>query len=179
MYRDARNSDFGLPLLTAPRARRPSYLAEQQQPSRPIARSCQKVLHTLFELIASARAWSSRAGRGATGSRLAAGFRVGNRSCGRHGLPSTAQRAGMGTTRRRSPSPMEEERGCAPISPQGVLHTDGGTQDRVRSSHPPPSGATPGSRDINPMSQDARLVAGSFVRRGALRGPTPAMSRRG
>ena len=55
----------------------------------------------------------------------------------------------------------------------------GCVQNRIRSSPPPPDGAAPGSRDLSPMSQDSRLAAGSFDRRGALGGTTPAMNRHG
>ena len=192
---------------------------------------------TLSQLVASARAWSNRAEGGATGSRLAAGSQEGKRLCGSSSLPSTAQCAGRGTTQPRSPSSIEEERRCAPISPNGArsrhavrltgsvgwdrgrsptpfratrsrggetvptdngrasgglshpparsqhggraLTAGGGAQNRVGSSRPLPPGAALGFRDLNPMSQDARLAAGSFVRRGALGGTTPARSQHG
>lgn len=42
---------------------------------------------------------------------MASGPQVGNTLCGRHFLPSTSQRTGRGTKRRRSPSPVEVEGG--------------------------------------------------------------------
>ena len=83
---------------------------------------------------------------GATGSRLAAGSQDGNRLCGSNGLPSTAQCAGRGTTRPRSPSSMEEERRCTPISPHGARPRHAfrltGSVGRDRGRSPTPSRAT-------------------------------------
>ena len=45
---------------------------------------------------------------------------------------------------------------------------------KIRSSPPLPEGAAPGSWELNPMTQDARLAAGGFVHRRALAGTTPA-----
>ena len=168
---------------------------------------------------------------------MAAGSQEENRLCGSSSLPSTAQCAGRGTTRPRSPSSIEEKRRCAPISPNGArsrhvvrltgsvgwdrersptlsratrsrggetvptdngrasgglshpparskhggraLTAGGGAQNRVRSSRPLPPGAAPGSRALNPTSQDARLAAGSFVWRRAVREPALARSQHG
>ena len=60
-----------------------------------------------------------------------------------------------------------------------ALTAGGGAQNRVGSSRPLPPGAALGFRDLNPMSQDARLAAGSFVQRGALGGTTRARSQHG
>ena len=101
---------------------------------------------TLSQLIASDRAWSNRTEGGVTDSRLAAGSQEGNRRSGSSSLPSTAQCAGRGTTRPRSPSSIKEERRCAPTSPNGarsrhvVRLTDRVGWDRGRS--PTPSRAT-------------------------------------
>ena len=69
--------------------------------------------------------------------------------------------------------PARSQQGCR------ANLTGDGVQNRVRSSPPLPEGAAPGSRDLNPMSQDARLAAGSLVRRGALGGTTPARIQHG
>ena len=66
---------------------------------------------TLSETIANARAWSNRAEARVAGAQLVSGPQVVNGLGGRHCLPSTRQRAGRGTTRRRSPSPVEVEDG--------------------------------------------------------------------
>ena len=148
----------------------PAVQAHRPQPSEDVV--------TLSRLTASARAWSNRTEGGATRSRLVliVDSQVGKRLCGSQGLPSTAQCAGRGTIRRRSPSPMEEEIGCGTVAPHGVLLACDGAQNWARSSCPFPPSAAPGSRYSNPMSRDARLKPGSFVRRGDLRGPTPARS---
>ena len=61
----------------------------------------------------------------------------------------------------------------------GGLVTGGGAQNRVRSSRSLPPGAAPGSRALNPTSQDSRLAAGSFVWRGAVRESVLARSQHG
>ena len=69
--------------------------------------------------------------------------------------------------------PARSQQGCR------ANLTGGGVQNRVRSSPSLPEGAAPGSRDLNPMSQDARLAKGSLFRRGALGGTTPVRSQHG
>ena len=86
----------------------------------------------------------------------------------RRGSSSFALRGLLGGSR-----PARSQQGCC------ANLTGSSVQNRVRSSPPLPAGAAPGSRDLNPMSQDARLAAGSFVRRGALSGFTPARSQHG
>ena len=71
---------------------------------------------TLSEITANARAWSNRAEARVTGAQLVSIPQVVNGLGGRHCLPSTCQRAGIGTTRRRSPSPMKVEGGHIHIS---------------------------------------------------------------
>ena len=60
-----------------------------------------------------------------------------------------------------------------------ALLGDSSAQSGVRSPPPLPPGATRGARDLNPMSQGARLPPGSFVRRGGLSGPTLARMQQG
>ena len=75
---------------------------------------------TLSEIIANARAWSNRAEARVAGAQLVAGPQVVNGLGGRHCLPNTCQSAGRGTTRRRSPSPMEVEGGHIHSSQRGT-----------------------------------------------------------
>ena len=71
---------------------------------------------TLSETIANVRAWSNRAEARVAVAQLVPGPQVVNGLGERHCLPSTCQRAGGGTTWRRSPSPMEVEGGHIHIS---------------------------------------------------------------
>ena len=62
----------------------------------------------------------------------------------------------------------------SPTPLQGrALPAGSGAQNRISSFCPLP----PGSRALNPTSQDARLAAGSFVWRGAVREPALTRSR--
>ena len=66
---------------------------------------------------------------------------------------------------------VELGRNRSPIAPHGALPTGSGAQSRVRSCNSPrASRMIPGSRHVWPMSRDARLAAGSYIRREA----TPA-----
>ena len=60
-----------------------------------------------------------------------------------------------------------------------ALTAGGGAQNWVRFSRPLSPGAAPGSRALNPTFQDARLAAGSFVWRGAVRESALARSQHG
>ena len=72
-------------------------------------------------------------------------------------------------------------RGTPARSPQWcrVLPVDGVAQSGARSSPPLPPGAEPGFRGLNPMSQDARVAAGSLVPRGGSGGLTSWRSQLG
>ena len=66
---------------------------------------------TLSEIIANTRPWSNRAEARGADAQLVSGPQVVNGRGGRRCLPSNCQRAGRGTTRRWSPSPMDVEGG--------------------------------------------------------------------
>ena len=91
-----------------PRRDNPSVQGRTPRPSENVP--------SLSETIANARAWSNRAEARVAGAQLVSGPQVVNGLGGRHCLLSTCQRAGRGTTRRRSPSPVEAEGGHIHIS---------------------------------------------------------------
>ena len=140
---------------------------------------------TLSEDLASARARSNRVEGGATGSQLVLGPQVGNWLGGSHGLPSTSQRAGRGSPRRQSPSPMEVEKEHVFISSHGTpsphdarvtgsvgrSRRRGSTPIRARRDRGGEDGRASGrlfhtpplTRGTVPGSQKARRAAASFV----------------
>ena len=70
-------------------------------------------------------------------------------------------------------TPGRSQHGCR------ALLTGGGAQNGARSSPFLPPNAAPFSRNLNPMSQDARLATGSLVQMGPLRELTSATSQLG
>ena len=119
--RRRRGIEISTPLPHIIGVRRGRKISDDRPSPRPSSRPRHRPPSlTLSQLVASARAWSNRAEGGATGSRLAAGSQEGKRLCGSSSLPSTAQCAGRGTMRPRSPSSIEEEIICAPIPPNGA-----------------------------------------------------------
>ena len=91
-----------------PRGDNPTVQGRSPRPSENVP--------TLSEIIANARVWSNRAEARGAGAQLVSGPQVVYGLGGRRCLPGTCQRAGRGTTRRRSPSRMEVEGGHIHIS---------------------------------------------------------------
>ena len=88
-----------------------------------------------------------------------------------NGTPQMPPDAASGSLN-SSREPQDARRGTSSSARRGFWgcrapSAGSGTQSGVGSSPPLPPGATPGSRDLNPTSQDAHLASRNFVRRGA------------